>query len=121
MPVPCGTTISLDDLCVAVTSRKRTTFRVVQQQYGDGYLARRQDGINPINYIWGISTPPMPLQEALAFEAELEANGPTFFTWTPPGETTPENWILDPVAWDWTFESVDFASIAFSIRRWYGS
>jgi phage-related protein len=121
MPLNCNTPVSLDNLCVAVVSQKRTTYRVVQQQYGDGYLARRTDGINPVNYIWTVATPPMPLDEAQAFEAELEANGPTFFSWTPPNDSTPSNWILDPVAWEWSYPTNSMASISFSLRRWYGN
>jgi phage-related protein len=120
MPINCTDPISLDDLCVVPSSRKRTTFRMVQQQYGDGYIARRNDGINLVDHIWGVSTPAMPLDEALAFESELEANGVTEFQWTPPGESTPVDWILDPVVWEWSFPSPDTASISFSIRRWYG-
>ena len=121
MPISCKTPISLNDLCVVVSSKKQVTFRTVQQRYGDGYTARRQDGINPVDYIWGLSTPPMPVEEAQALEAELIANGVGFFEWTPPHETTPRKWMLDPVAWEWSYQSPDIASLSFSLRIWNGS
>ena len=101
------------------SATKRTSFRTLQQQYGDGYTARRQDGINPVNHTWGVSTPLMEFEDALALEEELIANGTGFFTWTPPNEATAYEFILDPVAWDWTFEASGYASLSFTLKRWY--
>ena len=120
MPINCEQ-ISLDNLCVVVDSRKAVSFRTVQQQYGDGYTARRQDGINPVTCTWTVSTPPMPVSDVQDLEAELIANGTGFFTWTPPNETEPKNWILDPVAWDWSYQNGDMAALSFSLRQWYGA
>ena len=114
----CKKVINLDDLCVAPNARKVVSFRTLQQQYGDGYMARRQDGINPVNYTWDVSTPPMPTDEALDFEAELITNGEGFFEWTPPNETK-QNFILDPVEWSWTWIDPENAAISFTLRRWY--
>lgn len=119
MPINCKDPISLDNLCVAPSAQKTVTFRTLQQQYGDGYMARRQDGINPTNYTWGVSTPPMPFEDALALEEELLANGTGFFTWTPPNEADAYEFILDPVQWQWSFQSDSMASISFTLKRWY--
>ena len=119
MPVSCPGQITLNNLCVAVDATKQTSFRTIQQQYGDGYMARRQDGVNPVMEMWNVSTPPMPVEDVLALEAELIALGPDFFAWTPPNETASKNWILDPVQWDWSYQTGDMASLSFTLKRWY--
>ena len=120
MPVNCNTPITLDNLCVTPDAKKSVSFRTLQQQYGDGYVARRQAGLNPVAYTWNVSTPLMPIDEALSFESELIANGTGFFLWTPPDRSTEESYILDPVQWDWTWASGDLAAISFTLKRWYG-
>jgi phage-related protein len=119
MPSDCTDPISLTNLCVALSARKRTSFRTLQQQYGDGYMARRQDGLNPVAYTWDVSTPPMDFNDALNFEEELIANGTQPFDWTPPGETTEEKYIVDPVSWEWSWQTTDLATISFTLKRWY--
>ena len=121
MPKRCDKPISLDELCVRVTSKKKVTFRTIQQRYGDGYTARRQDGLNPVDYVWDVKTPIMSVADAQALEAELIDNGVGFFSWTAPHETSPRNWMLDPVAWDWDYETCDLVSLSFSLRIWNGS
>jgi phage-related protein len=119
MPVNCNQAITLTNLCVTPEAKKSVSFRTLQQQYGDGYMARRQDGLNPVNYTWDVSTPLMPIDEALAFENELIANGTGFFNWTPPDRSSEETFILDPVEWEWTWGSDSMASINFTLKRWY--
>ena len=121
MPADCSGTITLANLCVAPSSNKQESFRSVQQRYGDGYTSRRQDGINPVICIWNVSTPPMTLENAEAFEAELVANGVGFFPWTPPGESAPSNWIVDPVTWQISYPSPKHAVFSFTLRKWYGT
>lgn len=121
MPIRCNPPISLDNLHVTPAAQKKTGFRFVQQRYGDGYTARRQDGLNPVIETWSVSTPPMPVCDVEALEQELIANGVKSFSWTAPNESTPSNWILDPVSWDWSFQTTDLASLSFTLRRWYGA
>ena len=118
MPVPCSQ-ITLNSLCVAVNAQKQASLRTIQQQYGDGYVARRQDGVNPLMETWQVSTPPMPVADALALEQELITLGTKSFAWTPPNEPAPKNWILDPVMWDWSYQTGDIASLSFTLKRWY--
>jgi len=119
MPVPCTGAITLNNLCVTVDATRQVAFRTLQQQYGDGYAARRQDGVNPVMETWNVSTPPMPVAQAYAFEAELIALGTRSFGWIPPNETADKQWILDPVAWNWTYSTGDLASLSFTLKRWY--
>ena len=63
----------------------------------------------------------MTLENAAAFEAELVANGVGFFPWTPPGESTPSNWIVDPATWQISYPSPKHAVFSFTLRKWYGS
>ena len=121
MPVSCSEPITLNTLCPQLSAKRSVAFRSVQQQYGDGYLARRQDGINPVMITWDVSTPPMSIEDCQALEAELIANGTRFFLWKPPFEVTEVNWILDPVSWDWTYDSPTLAQISFTLKRWYGN
>ena len=121
MPINCNSKITLTDLQVTPGATKQTAFRTIQQRYGDGYTARRQDGLNPVIETWNVSTPPMLVCDVEALEQELIANGPNYITWCAPNESTPSNWILDPVSWNWSFQGAGFASLSFSLRRWNGS
>ena len=71
MPINCNEKITLSNLCVAVASQQQKSFRTIQQRYGDGYTARRQDGINPVTCVWSVSTPPMSLADAEDLQNEL--------------------------------------------------
>ena len=119
MPVPCSGVITLNNLCVTVDATKQVAFRTLQQQYGDGYVARRQDGVNPVMETWNVSTPTMPVEDVINLENELIALGTRSFGWTPPNETVEKQWILDPVVWNWTYSSGDKASLSFTLKRWY--
>ena len=119
MPVPCEAAMTLGTLCVQVSATKQVAVRYLQQQYGDGYVARRQDGVNPVMETWQVATPPMAVADVQALETELIALGPGFFAWTPPNETVPKNWILEPIQWAWSFQTGDMASLSFTLKRWY--
>ena len=121
MATNCDEKITLANLCVAEASQQKKSFRILQQRYGDGYTARRQDGINPVICIWNVSTPPMPMADADDLLDELAELGPGFFAWTPPGEANPKNWILDPPSWDVSYVGPDYAVVSFSLRQFYGS
>ena len=118
MPISCNF-IELETLCPALGATRQVSFRTLQQQYGDGYMARRQAGLNPLNITWQVSTPPMTIENCQAFEEELIANGTKAYSWTPPFETETSTWVLDPVVWDWNFDTGNIASISFTLRRWY--
>ena len=111
--------ITLTNLKVRPDARKTTTFRTLQQQYGDGYMARRQDGVNPVNYVWSVSTPPLWIEDAQSFEAELIELGTAPFEWIPPNQQFSETYVVDPPEWSWSWESDQLASIAFQLKRWY--
>ena len=119
MPLNCNGKITLDNLCITPQAQKTTSFRTLQQQYGDGYMARRQDGINPVGYTRSVSTPAMPFKDALDLEAELIENGTKPFSWTPPGEEDAQDFILDPVAWNWVWATPDYVALSFTLKRWY--
>lgn len=111
--------ITLGNLRIVVEAQKTTSLRILQQQYGDGYLARRQDGINPKQEQWQMITPPMSITDVLSLENELEALGGGYFTWTPPAETTAKKWILNPVQWSRQYLSPTIAKLDFTVSRWY--
>ena len=119
MPVSCNTEMTLGTICVAMSARKTTSLRTLKQQYGDGYVARRQDGLNPVMEKWEVSTIPMSYEEAQGIEDALIDLGVTPFAWTPPNETASKNWILDPNRWEWDYATCDLVSLSFVLKRWY--
>ena len=119
MPVNCKGQLNLNNLCPQLGATRQVRYRTLQQQYGDGYMARRQDGLNPVDIFWKLSTPLMPIKDVQDLEAELIANGTTPFDWTEPFGSSSETWVLDPVAWDWTIQTGDMAQLTFNVRRWY--
>lgn len=120
MAAECTAPLTLGTLRVTVDATKRTSIRTLQQQFGDGYRARRPDGINTLSEEWQVSTRPMRRAEADALEGELVALGPAPFTWTPPHESTPKQWILDPVQWSTEYPTENAVTLSFTLKRWYG-
>ena len=119
MASDCTAALTLGTLCVTVDAKKTTTFRALQQQYGDGYIARRQDGVNPVSEMWTVTTPLQSYEYTQALEDELIALSTGFFEWTAPNESTAKNWILDPITWSWDYATGDLASLSFTLKRWY--
>ena len=110
---------TLANLCVAPDSRRTSTFRVLQQQYGDGYLARRQDGINPVGETWAVNTPYMTVENAYAMENEIIALGSGTVSWDPPNEenSPKKKWILDPYQWQFEYGADKLVRLNFTLRR----
>ena len=118
MPVSCTTPLTLGDLCVEVDASRSVSVRTLQAQFGDGYVARRPDGVNTLMETWSIKTPYRSVEEAQALEAEIIALGANSFGWTPPYETVEKRWVLDPYEWVWDFNA-DLASLTFTLKRFY--
>lgn len=118
MPVSCTTEMTLGTLCVSVDATKKASVRTLQQQYGDGYVARRLDGVNTLMEIWNVSTVYSDVDALQDLEQEIIALGANSFAWTAPYETEEKRWILDPYSWDWDF-SGDLARIKFTLKRFY--
>ena len=97
MPANCPPINSLTNLCVTPDSKKKATFRTLEQQYGDGYMARRQDGLNPVNEMWSVSIPPDKVENIIAFENELMSWAGHSLDTSKRETTSPEKrWVLDP-------------------------
>ena len=117
MPVSCSQ-MTLGTLCVEVEASRVVAVRTLQAQFGDGYKARRPDGINTLMETWGVRTPMRPIDEVQALEAEIIALGANSFGWTPPFATVEKQWVLEPYQWEWSFNA-DLASISFVLSRFY--
>lgn len=115
----CTTAITLGTLRVDLQATREVAFRTLQAQFGDGYLARRQDGINPVIETWSVSTPPRPITELQSVETELINLAGSFFTWTPPYETGAKKWVLFPNKWSWRYMGDEKATISFTLRRFF--
>ena len=118
MPVPCTAEMTLGTLCVSVDATKQASVRTLQQQFGDGYVARRPDGVNTLMESCSVSTVYTDVEELQALEEEIIALGANSFAWTAPYETVEKRWILDPYSWNWNF-SGDLARISFTLKRFY--
>ena len=119
MPVNCTAQLTLGTLDIRVDAKRKVSFRGIQQQYGDGYMSRRQDGINPVMEQWDITTPVMDIEQAYVLENEIITLGTGSFAWIPPNETEEKNWVLDPIEWEMNYATTDTASLSFRIKRFY--
>ncbi len=120
MPLSCNSIITLGTLQVGVRVTRTGGRRVLQSQYGDGYLDRRLDGINTATAAWAIRTPPLTEDQWRPLEEELGALGPAAFSWQPPGEEEAQSWVLSPVQWNREVDGM-YATYSWAIRKWYGA
>jgi len=111
--------MTLATLAIEQESTKSASFRYLEAQYGDGYRSRRQDGLHPVMESWNIKTPTMPASEAVVLENEIIALGTGYFSWQAPDETLASNWVIDPLEWSRSYDSCDFASLSFTVKRFY--
>lgn len=74
---------------------KSTTFGVIKATFGDGYVARAEDGINPDADSWDLAWNNTINADADTIEAFFRLKrGATPFLYTMPGETTELQWIV---------------------------
>ncbi len=119
MALPYFTKMTLGTLQLTVEASKTTSIRYLETQFGDGYRARRVDGINPLMERWAISTPVMPIDKLVTLEAEIETLATGHFSWQAPDDTAAKNWVLDPIEWQRSYASPDLGSVSFSLSRYY--
>jgi phage-related protein len=119
MPIPCDAMISLGNLKVALSASPIRTKRVLKAQFGDGYMERRADGLNPWSTTWNMETVPLVEDDWLTLEAYLEALGERPFSWQPPGSPEPLAWALEPVQWQRSTEG-PLCKLRFTIKTWNG-
>lgn len=119
MPIPCHDHLQLESLRVALTANATTTKRVLKAQYGDGYMERRTDGLNPWRTTWQIETPPLEDGRWQEIEQQLYAYGEKPFYWQPPGAPEKLAWVMEPVQWSRNHVS-DHVVIRFTIETWNG-
>jgi len=113
------TSLMLGSLKIVVEAQRAERIRTLQTQYGDGYMARRPDGINTSIEEWQVVTRPLRSADADALEAEIRALGGGPFAWTPPTESALKKWVLEPVQWNRRYLSTAWSILSFTIRRWY--
>lgn len=110
--------LTLTGLTTTVEATKTVSMRVLTHRFGDGYAARRLDGINPISEKWSIKTKFDTYTNTAALETKLINLGGNHFQWTPPFESTAKFWIVNPAAWQWQFEG-ELSCLSFNIERFY--
>lgn len=119
MPTSPPTNFTLGNLRIVVEAQRTESIRTLQQQFGDGYVARRPDGINTSIEEWQVVTRPLRSADAASLEAEIRALGGGPFVWTPPTESVPKKWVLEPVQWARRYLSTEWSTLSFNIKRWY--
>ena len=122
MPVQPCCSMTLGSLCISIDgTNKKKSQRYLEQQYGDGYRARRPDGINTLQEMYDITTTPAPVSVVTALENEIIALGAGSFDWQAPDDGASKKWMLDPYQWSWDYKTPSIASLKFTITRYYGS
>ena len=112
--------MTLSTLRVTADVTPEFGYRTRQAQFGDGYIARRLDGLNPLTEEWPVQTPPLLMSNILTLETELKNLGTQPFVWTAPGDTEAKLWFLSPVKWRRVPYGHAYAALTFNIKRYYG-
>jgi phage-related protein len=119
MPTPCPGYLQLETLEVALSATPTITKRVLKAQYGDGYMERRTDGLNPWKTTWQMETPPLEDGRWQEVEQQLMAFGEKPFYWQPPGAPEKLAWVMEPVQWSRNYVE-NRATLRFTIETWNG-
>lgn len=76
-------------------AKKRVVTRIATVQFGDGYMERRNDGLNNIYEEWDVTIPGRTNSEADALEVELAQYAVNPFYWHPLNATPTKKYRID--------------------------
>ena len=110
--------LTLTGLQTTVEASKSVSVRLLTSRFGDGYNARRLDGINPVKEMLRIKTKFDTYTNTASIETALIGLNGNHFQWTPPFESTAKYWIVEPSQWQWQFEG-ELSCLTFQIERFY--
>lgn len=117
--MPVVASLQLGELEVAFSASPTRTKRVLQTRYGDGYMERRADGIQPWKTVWQMESVPLEEDRWLELEFQLELLGEKPFYWQAPGSPEPTAWAINPVKWQRNYNE-SLATVRFTIETWNG-
>jgi phage-related protein len=103
---------------ITINSKKTSTYRLVDAQYGMGYRQVTPEGLNHITDKWSLEFAPLDgalLQELETFIALVGCN--VWFTWTPLTETVPKKWRIDKDTIERNFISKTKWVVTFKITQ----
>ncbi len=85
-----------------VGSQRRTTARILEAQFGDGYSQRAGDGLNSVEDAFSLVWNALSEAEADTITDFFEARGGwEAFDWTPPGEVAARKFRCGEWTRDW--------------------
>lgn len=114
MPTPV-----FPDINLGRDSRRRKTNRILQAEFGDGYMQRALDGINTEVEEWTMSFKDRPKAEVDTLITFFDGlNYVDHFEWTPPDENTAKQWIQNG-EYEVSYSGYDTRSLTVPIKRVY--
>jgi len=100
------------------TSKKKTNFRMLSVQFGDGYSQQVLDGINAKIDSWDLAYAPLSFIDKDTVESFFDTvNTTQWFYWTPIGETVAKKWLLKNNSIKYKYISNSKLEIHFSIYQ----
>jgi phage-related protein len=83
---------------ISQSSQADRQYRVLKNQFGNGYSERAGDGINTIVDTWNVSWDNVNATDYGTIMTALDsAKGVDYFTWTAPGDSSSKKWIVAKV------------------------
>ncbi len=101
------------------SSRRKVQFRVLEAQFGDGYVQPVPDGLNNMLETWDLSFDDIPGADLVTIRNYIDGLGGTkFFYWTPFADSTPKKW---KVVGEYTinYKNINAGSLQVTIQRVY--
>jgi phage-related protein len=80
---------------ISQATQGKTTFKVLEVKYGNGYTQRAGDGINNNQGTWNIEYDLLTSSELSTVVTAFDtAAGVDYFTWQAPGDATSKKWLV---------------------------
>ena len=110
-----------DILATRDSPGKEVQNRTLEAKYGDGYVQRAGDGINPQIVMWDLTWTNVDITDINEIAAFLDAREGVYpFYWTAPDESDPALWVCTEGYKKSAINALS-ATLTAKFSRWYGA
>ena len=103
---------------ITASNQGKTTFKILEARYGNGYSQRAKDGLNNARATWELTWSGINKTELQTIQTAFDdAAGVDVFVWTPFGESLPKKWSI--AEWSKAYTDDGFINVYATLNQEY--